>query len=58
MCKNCLNVDFVVRCSVFLIRDSQSVAGAYVLSFVHNHKVKHCPILRVCAAICWCVDYS
>lgn len=34
-------------CRVFLIRDSQSVAGAYVLSFVHNAKVKHCPILRV-----------
>lgn len=34
-------------CRVFLIRDSQSVAGAYVLSFVHNAKVKHCSILRV-----------
>jgi hypothetical protein len=37
-------------CRVFLIRDSQSVAGAYVLSFVHNAKVKHCPILRVSLA--------
>jgi len=29
---------------MFLVRNSQSIANVYVLSFVHNHKVKHCTI--------------
>lgn len=32
---------------VFVVRRSQSMAGVYVLSFAHNHKVKHCPIYKV-----------
>lgn len=31
---------------VFLVRESHSVAGAYVLSLAHNHKVKHCTIMQ------------
>lgn len=32
---------------VFVVRKSQSMPGVFVLTFAHNHKVKHCPIHRI-----------
>ena len=32
---------------VFLVRESQTLSGAYVLSLAHQHKVKHCQIHKV-----------
>jgi len=33
---------------VFLVRESHSIHGVYVLSLAHNYKVKHCQIHKVC----------
>ncbi len=32
---------------VFLVRESHSKPGTYVLSLAHNHKVKHCQVHKV-----------
>jgi len=32
---------------VFLVRDSHTMKGAYVLSLAHNQKVKHCQIMQI-----------
>ena len=38
---------FLLDCRVFLVRESNSIAGTHVLSLAHNHKVKHCQIHRI-----------
>ena len=53
-CSNCINVNewtskypLIYFHSLFLVRESSSVPGVFVLSFCMNLKVYHCQLVEV-----------